>query len=271
MGMLNDFPKTHGPKREKFILNLLENSPERFSYDWQQIVTTENGITAKFYVMSDALKVDGIRITVTADTQQRIADRINCSLLTAKMCDLIWHYSKIRVTPKTLSNNSDTTKAMIKHSKMIDTELQYVDSKGKLISTVGRDWVIDDYLELSPILDPAVDYGWHFMGDDYKGLKGSKNVSGLKGLGGSEWRVIQDIGMAHNKNYTDYNHTCRLMSRECIVNGEVMDFHEVLKDQELAHLASHTGPLSIVRQPGVSMPGVVIFTPSLIDELKDKF
>jgi hypothetical protein len=267
--MLLDFPKTHGPNRERFILKLLDQSPERFSYDWQQIVNTENGITAKFYVMSDAIKVDGIRINVTADTQQRIADKLNCSLLTAKICDLIWHNASIRVTPKILAI-SNTTEAMIRHSQIIDKDLSYVDHKNKIISTVGKDWIIDKDLDISLMINPAVDYGWHIIGDEHSGLKCSQNVSGLKGLGGKEWKVAQNIGITHNKDYTDYSHTCRLVSRECFINGKTMDLYEVLKDQKLAYLASHTGPLSIVRQPGVAMPGVVIFTPSLIDEIKTK-
>jgi len=257
--MLNDFPSKHGPDREKLILDIVDNQQDRLSYSWYPLNVEQDGHMATFYVMDDALKIDGVRVNVTADTEQRIADRWGAMLLTAKLSDLIWHHAEVRLEPCPRKITS-STKGMIEHSLDVDDQLNH-DPEGKLISTVGKNWIIDE--KLANKKGMACNHGWHFKGNSFQGIKGNVNPSLLKNPDTKTyWRLIQSLGTAHDfNNHTDYSQICRLVTRECIVDEETRDLVEILKDPELAKLASHTGPLSVFRQPGVPEPNTVFVSP----------
>lgn len=247
--MLSDFPKVHGKDREDKILNIIDNDPQRLHYTWISLDVESEGNVAKFFVMNDALKIDGIRVNVTADTQQRIADKLGAMLLTAKLSDLIWHHADIRLKPCTMPITS-TTEAMIKHSQNVERQLKNIDYSEKLVSTVGKDWIIDQKMLNKHV---SINHGWHFEGNSYMGIKGNVNPSLLKNPKTEQyWRLIQSIGSAHKgTEHTDYSQICRLVTRECFINNEKMDIIDVLKDKKLCNLASHCGPMSIFRQSGV--------------------
>lgn len=258
--MLDDFPAKHGPEREHLILDIVDSQQDRLSYDWCTLKVEEGDHSAVFYVMDDALKIDGIRVNVTAATEQRIADRWGALLLTAKLADWIWHHAEVRIEPRPRAITS-STQGMIKHSQAIDKQLTDEDS-GKLISTVGKHWIIDEKLTNPKIPKMALNYGWHFKGSSFQGINGGTNASLLKDpANGMYWKMIQTIGSVHSSIHVDYSQICRLVTRECIVDGKKMDLVEMLKDPELAGLASHTGPLSVFRQPDVPEPNIIFVNP----------
>lgn len=255
--MLEDFPSTNGPDREKLILDIVDNHKKRLSYEWYSLKLEHNGHHGIFFVMADALKIDGIRVNVTADTQQRIADKWGSCFLTAKLCDLIWHNADIRLEPRPRSITS-STKAMIAHSQDVDKQLKNIDSTKKLISNVGKYWIIDSKMNNPRFSNQAINYGWYFKESTFQGITGGPNASLLKNPEtGSYWKMIQTIGKNHNSFHTDYSQICRVVTRECFVDDKPMDLHDVLKDPELSYLISHTGPQPILRQPGVPEPMTV--------------
>jgi hypothetical protein len=245
-----NLPPTSGPNREAAILQAVKDGKTTFKFAALDVKVGDNEAT--FFVFSDALKLDGIRVNVCAATQQQIADTLGCVLPTAKIADHIFLNAEIIVPPKFRPITS-STQAMIDHSKDID---KVVGNKSGLISTVGKHWIIDDVL-YNKNIGTACNYGWHFKGG-LPGIKGDLPVS-YKDLPGV--RLIQSRGTFHDFKHSDYSQTCTLVARECEVNGKSMDILEVLKDPKLAYLASHSGPLKILRQPGVKDPKINFIIP----------
>jgi hypothetical protein len=260
--MLSDFPSTHGKTREDLILDIVEKQQDRLSYDWYSLKIEHKGHNAQFFVMSDALKIDGIRINVTAHTQQVIADKWGCTLLTAKLSDLIWHNADIRLKPCPRKITS-STKGMINHSQDIDKQLEDIDCSGKLLSTVGKNWIITNKLISKPGI--ACNHGWHFSGNSFQGINGNVNPSLLKNPETKTyWKLIQSMGTAHDSiNHSDYSQICRLVCRECIINGKTMDLIDVFKDKTLSTLVNHDGVLNYTRVSTVPESSVVFVTPKL--------
>lgn len=246
--VLDDFPPDKGPEREAKIIECVKSG--RCEYKFVELVSEYKGHTAKFLVFEDALKIDGIRVNVTATTQQQIADLLHCVLPTAKLYDLMWHVCQYRTTPHTQTIIS-TTKAMIDHSQRIDKEISDKNYPEALRSTVGKIWIIDNSLASKP--GKACNYGWHFAsGSSCQGVNGEVNVSLLKNPAtGVYWYLIQGRGWAHNAAHSDYSQICVLVSRQCWVDGNEMDIYDVLGNPELAPLVNHDGVLKVLRQPDV--------------------
>ena len=247
--MLNDFPKVAGQEREDKILECVRNG--RAKYEFAKITSKHNNHTAEFLVFEDALKVDGIRVNVTAKTQQQIADLLYCTLPTAKICDLMYHLCEHRIIPFPRPITS-TTQAMIEHSQNIDKEIVKLGSPKGLKSSVGKTWIIDNSLLTPKLPDQACNYGWHIPEKTFKGINGNVCASLLKNpKTGLFWYMIQSRGFFHNYSHSDYSQTVILVSRQCWVDGKEMDIREVFSNPELAPLANHDGVLRVFRQPKV--------------------
>lgn len=231
--MLNDFP-AKSTECQSLILDLLD-SPRCF-WNFTYLKHSENNNNITLEVLDDALKIDGIRVNVSAHTQQIIANRFGCLLLTAKISDLIYQKADVKVTPCPRPISA-TTKDAINHSRDVDKKIS---SRKGLISTVGKDWIIVPSWH-GTYQNQAVNHGWHFEGDI--GIKGTPNPSLLKASNGQYFKCIQWLGYAHDSHHVDYSQVCRLVNRSCNVNGKVMDLVDVLKDPELSKLVSHNGPI----------------------------
>jgi hypothetical protein len=257
--MLNDFFSKNDKERELLILKIIKNQISRVNLIWYPLIHLENGNEVKINVMADALMIDNIRIAMSAHTSQLIADKLNCSLLTAKMCDLIWNYSDIKLKPQDFSINK-LTKTMIDNSLSIDKE---INKRNGLIGLYNRNWIIDNDLDLSILIKPAVSYGWHISGSSYGGIKGNKPVSGY-----NNFSVLHPINISQNSDHFDSSYYCRLMSNNIMVNNVKMTTDYVLKHKELSKLISHTGIINKIRVPSVQTSN--FFTESFIDEIKRK-
>lgn len=259
--MLDDFPVSHGSEREDLILDIVKNQQDRLDFEWSSLKIQNEEHVGMFFVLSDALKIDGIRINLTAHTQQQIADSWGAMFLTAKLADLIWHNAQVRLEPRPRSITS-STEAMIKHSQDIDKQLENVDYEGKLLSTVGKYWIIDSKMAHSSRPNQAINYGWHFKGQSFQGISGGYNASLLKDpANGMYWKMIQTIGTHHSNSHVDYSQICRLVARDCVIDGQSMDLMEVLQDPDLSKLVSHTGVQPVLRQPGVPEPNIIFVVP----------
>lgn len=247
--MLEDFPSNHGSVRESKIIECVHTG--RAKYSFVKITSEHNGHTAEFQVFEDALKVDGVRVNVTPVTQQQIADLLRCIMPTAKLYDLMWHHCAHKVSPFPRSITS-TTQAMIDHSQDIDEELSEMGFPKGLKSTVGKTWILDNGFGAKP--NKACNHGWHFpKGTSYKGIGGNANPSLLKSPEtGMYWYMIQARGWHHGLSHVDYSQVCVLVSRQCWLDGEERDIHDILSDPELAELANHDGVLRYLRQPNVT-------------------
>jgi hypothetical protein len=234
------------PARDAFILDAVKNG--QADVRWAFVRTSYQGHEGEFRVFADALKVQGVRVTLTAPGKQRVADAMGCLLLTLKLADLIWAQRQVTISPFPMSSTEhdllvmSTVARMIEHSQKIDAAIAALPSPPEgIVSTVGKHWVIDDALDLPSHKGRAENYGWHNL---------KTGPSCATPAGGPGCHVIQDPGWRHDLGHTDYSQTCTLVSRECRVDGQARDLVDVLRDPVLAFLASHKGAMRVLRQPG---------------------
>jgi hypothetical protein len=225
--------------REKYITDQVLRG--NFEANLTELVHTNEGREVKLLVMDDALKIDGIRVNVSATLQQQLADMFDASLPTAMIADMMFVEAtrKARPCPRAISTS---VSAMTAHSS--DVEKQVGSGQG-LAATVGKHWVLDKQLDTRP--SQACNYGWHFLGQNFQGINGFPAASSV----GAGIRVIQPNAIAHDRFHTDYSQICQLVSQKCWIDGEEKRLSDVLRDAAMAHLVSHQGPLVNTRQPGV--------------------
>lgn len=231
------------PDREEYIFKRVVTG--NFSARWTEVSYSSGGRTFRANVMEDALKIDDVRVNVSAKLQQRLADLFGASLFTPLVADLVYISAVRRAEPRPMPISS-TVSSMVKHSKNVDAQLK---GDSGLASTVGKHWVLDKQLESNQ--DSACNYGWHFVGAAFQGIKGFSAASSLNSYSGGIVKVIQPNATAHNSLHSDYSQVCQLIHQRCWIDDVEYKFSDLLKDSELCYLVSHQGPLGVVRQPGV--------------------
>lgn len=240
MSIIDSLPPDNSPERDSLILEGVADGLAEYAF--VPVSSKYNNHTATFKVFNDALKIEGVRINVSAEGEQNIADLLNCLLLTAKLADMIFMQAGTVITPKPRTITS-STKAMIAHSNDIDKALAGSNT-GNLISTVGKHWLIENDLVNKP-KGTACNYGWHFKGQSFQGIHGDLPV-GFKEM--PNVHIIQSRGYHHNKVHNDYSQTCVLVDKACVVDGKAMDLEDVLSDPELSFLANYSGKMKVVKQ-----------------------
>ena len=184
-------------EREAYILQQVMDG--HYEARWHPIESSVNGHTARFWIMEDALKIDGVRVNVSATLEQQIADAIGASLLTPKLADLLHASAEVVIDPLPRPITSSTS-AMLEQDASLNNAIMKVTgsleaAKGKIVSTIGKHWVIDQQWRTTT---NAINYGWHFVGQTYHGIKGYPCSSGLP------YSVIQPSSTAHNAKHVDY-------------------------------------------------------------------
>ena len=181
---------------------------------------------ATYFVMPDYLSVGSdenwARIPLTPITAQIIADSFHCFLPTRKMVNDIYEASEIKVAPVPMYIYRDSTVTMWQHHLII--EGQRKGRKG-LISGIKKDVVISDLLTRSSKQHRVAIYGWHQLNG----------------------KPIQPLYTGHVDWYADYSHGIRLVARKMKVNGEWMDYTDVMKHPVLRKLISDEAFSDVVR------------------------
>lgn len=156
------------------------------------------------WVWADALRIDGVRVAVSARTAQLVADALGMSLATAALEDEIWRVAEIRLEPATFSParfRIDAWETVERHSAAVDARLQGTPAMpGDLVAGVGKAWVLDDRAIDRP--GRAANYGWHSAGAPYRPV-----TAGVP-------KVWQPLAFAHNLDHFDYSQTLRLVTLE---------------------------------------------------------
>jgi hypothetical protein len=204
--------------REEFIARCVQEQ-DYGPIEWGTIVSTQRGHEARFTVFCDALKIAGVRVNASDRLQRRIAEMLGCSLLTPKLADLIWCQRAVTLKPHPMKISSSTA-AMIQHSERIDHALAA--HKGGLVCTVGKHWVIDHPRWTIP--GRAINYGWHFEGSSFEGIKGELAATGV-------CRVIQGRGRRHDPSHVDYSQTVVLVRNEVVVDGSTTTVQDLAKSE----------------------------------------
>lgn len=198
---------------------------------WATVRAEHAGHVGEFTVMADALRIRGVRVAVSAATEQRIADLLDASLLTERLADLIWGQADVRIEPQLTLDYAgmvDWTRGVVEHSKRCD---EAIAGRGGLVANVGKDWILSDRL---------------LGARAHTGEQAACNIGWYK-PDGSRW---QNPGFAHSLTYFDRSQTCRLVARVCQVDGEPRDIRDVLRDPVLAMLVA-SGQMKCTSQPGV--------------------
>ncbi len=186
-----------------------------------------------FKVLPDYMAVgsgsDFVRIPMTADTAQRIADLTDTLLPSVKMVDAIYINARVKLEPqpKPASPQVSSNEYYLDHNRMIERQRLRAGAKlGILIAGHKKDLVITNRLNDNP--DHLAIYGWHRMED-------GKPVP------------IQPLTTAHLKDYVDYSHGIRLVSKRVLVDGKVTSIMDILRDPELSGILSDEGPIKDIR------------------------
>jgi len=247
----NDFPKSI-QDREQYFLEQIKNN--NYSVNFTTVSSEHKNNFAYFRVFDDALKIDDIRINVSAQLEQQIADHMGCMLMTAKIADLRYMQATTVLQPHTRWDTTggklmSTNDWMKWHSDKIENDLNKINYKSGLVATVGKHWVIDDSLSSRKKNMPnqAINYGWHYKGH-LSGVPADLPVS-YKTMPGV--KMIQSLGYHHSIVHVDYSQICVLVARECEVNGKAYDLKELLKLDDLSYLANSSGKTNVWRIPSV--------------------
>jgi hypothetical protein len=219
----------------------------RADLEWLPIKSSAGGHTARFWVLADALRIDGVRVNAGARLQQEIADLLGARLLTPRLSDLRFEQAQIRIPPQPMPIAASLA-AEREHSARVDRAIVKVAGKlgaarGRIVSTVGKDWTIGNALQLHP--GRGQNYGWHFAGRTFEGIAGHPSSS--PGVS-----VIQPAATVHGLDQNDYSQTVVLVRQGAELDGDPAQLDRILQDPKLAALASSEGPLRVVRQPGVT-------------------
>ena len=219
-----------------------------FEGKWTELNYTAAGKQVKLLVMEDALKVDDVRVNVSATLAQKLADVFDASLPTAQIADAIYGNAVRRAQPRPMSITTSTV-AMKSHSDSVEKQ---IGGSSGLASTVGKHWVLDSQLETKP--GSACNYGWHFTGQSFQGIRGSLSATILCG---TNVRVIQPNATAHDPHHVDYSQICQLVSQRCWIDGAEMRLSDALTRRALVAEAVDAAETGVV---GVGITGA--FAPS---------
>ncbi|HSU41866.1 MAG TPA: hypothetical protein VLJ38_19940, partial [Polyangiaceae bacterium] len=229
--VLDAFPREHSKEREELIVRAVE----RGAYDppeWRTLTSNYKGRRAEIQVSSDALTILGVRIDVTAEGAQRIADALGTILPTPRILQLIWEQADVRLDP--CNSNPDATMAstarMLQHSECVD---QRIAGRKGMVANEGKHWVLSN--RIAGKANIAANYGWFVKGR----------------------RPIQTVGTRHDTAHTDYSQIVRLIKPVIKVDGREMDIRQVGRSPELWGLVSDEGPLLVWRASGADQTGVL--------------
>lgn len=191
-----------------------------------------------FQCMPDYLCIgtseDFISVPMSYDLSVAVAKHLNCEIPTRKIVNLIYKQAEIKLEPRPLppiTGQMESTAYMIKQNALIESQKsgfnRMIAINGRLIAGHKKDIVISALMAQKP-RNEAI-YGWH-----------QKN--GVP---------IQNLSLAHTKDYLDYSHGLRLINKQVIIKDErtgttyPSTIKAVLADPKLCVLLSDEGPVNI--------------------------
>ncbi len=167
---------------------------------------------------------DFVRIPMTPQTAQRLADLFGCVLPTRKMVDAIDAVAEVRLAPQPLTEDRESIAAFLLSNEKIETQ-----RKGQrlgLLATGGKkDIVVSKKIHERP--NRLAIYGW-------------RQLNG---------QPIQPLTNVHVDWYVDYSHGVRLVRDEIVIDGQPHKIADLLRDKERAAIVSDEGPIDPPRYP----------------------
>ena len=222
-------------------------------------------------VMTDALQIEGVRVTTSFRTAQAIADAIGgFMMLTPFVCGLIYEQAHAQLTPTTsaeltVKTPTARTSQMIEASQRVDQKLAPIKAQRDakqlvtLVANPSKDWVLTR---------------WYLSSGRHSKTNVAHAESGANhGLYTAPWDPIQNVGLAHPMSHVDYSQGVRFMG----THSSLFDPHghvtlvsnaEIIRDPEMAHMLTGVkgraygkqvgeGPLPFARHPQLAQ-GIVV-------------
>jgi hypothetical protein len=190
--------------------------------------TSGKEISTLLEVMPDYIAVgsdeDFVRIPMTPQTAQRIADQFGCTLPTRKMVDAIDRVAEVRLAPHPMTVDREAIATFSEHNAIIRKECGDK-PLGLLVTGTKKDIVLSPRIFEKP--QRLAIYGW-------------RKLNG---------QPIQPLTIAHGNRYVDYSHGVRLVRDNVDLDGKSVKISELLADPERCGLVSDEGPMNPSRYP----------------------
>ena len=185
-------------------------------------------IAATIEVMPDYLAIgsaeDFVRIPMTPQTAQKIADQFGCTLPTRKLVDAIDRVAELRLAPHPMSDKREAVATFVKHNQII--EKQRGDKPlGLLMIGAKKDIVLTPRIFEKP--QRLAIYGW-------------RQLNG---------QPIQPLTIVHWNLYVDYSHGVRLVHDEMELGSKSVKISDLLADHDRCGLISDEGPMKPPHYP----------------------
>jgi hypothetical protein len=215
--------------REAAILKEITagNFPD-FLRTFKQVPIAAGNLHGTIEVMPDYLAIgsddDFVRIPMTPQTAQRIADQFGCTLPTRKIVDAIDAAAEVRLAPQPLTEDRDSVAAFILSNEKIEQQ-RAGKPLGALAIGAKKDVVLSPRIFERP--DRVAIYGWRQL----------------------DGAPIQPLTTVHVNWYVDYSHGVRLVRDQMTLNDKPASVVEVLQDPARSALLSDEGPINPPRYP----------------------
>jgi hypothetical protein len=216
-------------QREAAILREITsgNIPD-FLRQFKSVPISAGELHGTIEVLPDYLAVgsdeDFVRIPMTPQTAQRIADQFGCVLPTRKIVDAVDAAAEVRLAPQPLTEDRESVAAFVLSNDKIERQ-----RKGKPLGalTIGakKDVVLSPRILERP--DRVAIYGW-------------RQLDGIP---------IQPLTNVHVDWYVDYSHGVRLVGDALTIDGKPTCLSNVLRDADRSKLVSDEGPINPPRYP----------------------
>lgn len=172
-------------------------------------------VDAYYYVLIDYLSLgtneDFIRLPMTPNAAQKLADSIGFYLSNSKICDDIYQNAVVKLEPIPMVDNRTSFDTFVQHNNLIEKQRS---GRMGLIAGIKKDVISTAQLEETQ--SKVAIYGWHKL----------------------DGEPIQPIYTKHADYYVDYSHGIRLVYPFLFVDGNKIHFDEILKNEKLRHLIS---------------------------------
>lgn len=185
--------------------------------------------TVTLNVMPDVLAVgsddDFLRVPLSPQAAQAVADRTRASLPTSRISDVAWAAAELRLPPQPIppSEAMTTLPVFADHHHLIESIWPEGLDHGVLVAGLKKDVVLTP--ALSRETGRVAIYGWHTQ----------------------DGAPIQPVYTGHTDRWVDYSHGIRLVSRRVWVDGVEYDLRAILEDSHLSLLLSDDGPIRPAR------------------------
>jgi hypothetical protein len=216
--IMQEVAKISGEKRDLiFEREILAGNMPEFTKNLVPVTIVgevKNGVDYKLTicVIPDYLSIgsfkDSVRISLGKGAAMRIAESFSMILPTPKIVDVIYKLADRKLTPIPMSPGPamTSTKYLEIHNDKIEKQLQKEQAASSMLIAGHKKDVIGASKKNKK--NRVAIYGWH-----------QKNG-----------KPIQNLSTVHHKNYSDYSHGIRLVSKKAVLNGELIDLQKFITE-----------------------------------------